>query len=194
MLDILENIERNKSKQSGFLSGDRKKGLERLFSGRGSGGKLKVEIGLNELKLSCVQKKKARNGQDMMVVKFYKSPIESSFKQTKDSYRSIDCYHMLQDECKCVFNDNFYKPFTTCLDEKSFTDIKKGDKYLCLVRHVEKLFKKQGEIMTYKKGDRCGKEIVLVEPQIVEIYPMNIDRDTIKFSYFELYKPLKSWK
>lgn len=185
-------MRKNRAKQSEFLSSERKEGLERLFGAKGSDNKLKIEIGLQELKLTGKDKKKARNGKEMMVLKFWKAPVESNFRNTKNSYDTIDCYHMLQEQCYGEFDDNWFKSFTTCLDEKSFDKVKKNDKYLCLIQHVERLFVKDGEVMKYEQGDKIGEDIVIIEPQIINVYPIETNIETIKINYFSLYKPLNN--
>ena len=184
-----EKARKNIGKQNEFLSGERKAGLNRLFGGKGAGGKLKIEIGLQELKIAQKAKKKTRTGGDMIVLSFYKHPKESSMRKTKESYSPINCYHMLRDTGSGEFDKIWFQSFTTGLTEGDFKDINKGDTFLCVVKHVEKLFEKDGEIVTYSKGFRFGKPIIIVEPHIVAIYPLGTEN--IEIQYFTLYEPLK---
>lgn len=175
--------------QREFLNDRNSSGLRRIFGAKKTANKLKIEIGLQELKISHLGKRKARNGADMMVVKLWKAPVEFDQLRTKKSYASIDCYHMLRSECSGNFEEMWYKPFTSCLDESSFTAIKKGDTFLFLIQHVERLFEKDGVVMTYEKGERFGNDIILVQPEIVSMYPLGTEVDV---NYFNLYKPLRT--
>lgn len=186
-LEIEEIIKRNREKQNEFLSGERKQYLEELFRKRGSGGKLKIEIGIQELKIIKKTKRKTSTGVDILDISFYKPPSSSSFRNTKDSYSTIDCYHTLNGYGG-DFENEWFKHSTKCFSEEDFAHINKGDVFLCLVKHVEKLFEKYGKIVTYEKGNRFGQDIVIVEPQIIKVYP--IGTEDIKIDYFKLYEPL----
>ena len=98
---------------------------------------------------------------------------------------------MLRDEETGKFEDNWYKPFTTCLTEKSFEAIKPNTWYLCVIKQIEKYWEMYGERMKYEKGDRIGEDIILVEPQIVQIYPADYDKSKIEIDYLKLYKAIK---
>lgn len=184
----------NRSKQNEFLSGDRIIGLHKLFSPKeryvNNAAKMKIEIGLQELKISAVERKKTRYGQDMLVVSFWKAPIALP-NGSKKGYDTIDCYHILQKEDSGDFNNNWFRPFTTNFTYSTFSEVKKNQKYLCLVLHREKLFEQNGEAVKYERGDNIGQDIVLVEPEIIKVYPQGTNKEDIKVNYFSLYKPLK---
>lgn len=185
--EYLTLTRKNRIKPTGFLSGDRIIGLQKLFGHKQSGdGKVKIEIGWQELKINYKEKKKARTGQDMMVIKFWKAPA-TGIDGKKYSYDTIDCYSILQREAYGEFSEEWFKPFTTCLDEQSFAGINKGDKFWCLIMYVEKLFEKSGEIVKYERGEKSGQDIVIIEPQIIRIQK---EQPTNKPNYFKLYKPL----
>jgi len=77
------------------------------------------------------------------------------------------------------------------LNYESFAGIKKNNKYLCLILHREKLFEQNGEVVKYERGDKAGQDIVIIEPEIVKVYPQGLNKEDIKVNYFSLYKPLK---
>lgn len=185
-----EIVRRNRDSQDKFLSGKRKEGLDRLFGGRGAGGKLKIEIGLQTLKLTKKEARKTKTGGDMIVLSFYKPPIDSSFKKTKDSYDLISCYHILGGYGTGDIEEDWFKSFTTCFTAKDFDHIKKGDSYLCLVKHTEEYFIKDGEYVTYEKGINYQKPIIVIKPSIVKVYP--IGTENIEVNYFKLFEPLKN--
>ena len=191
MLDILQEKPVEQIDYPEFLTGDRLDIIYRMFYGKRSRGKLKIGIGLQELKLTVKEKRVARNRSEMMALEFWKAPAFIPGLKNKVSYHTISCRHMLQPQRLSSFKDNWYRPFTNCLDEKSFTAINKGEIYLCLVKQVEEKFIKQGEIIRYRRGSKIGDEIILVKPEIVKVYPPDIERDTIKINYFELYEFLK---
>jgi hypothetical protein len=190
-VEFQEVAARNKSKQNEFLSERYLQGLEKVFGVKNSGGKVKIEIGWQELKLKQLTKKKTKNGQDMMVVKFWKPPVLFDHRVTPASYDTIDCYHILTKESRFNFEDWWYKPFTTCLSEKQFDVLEKGSVHLCIVEHIEELFISDGAIQTYRQGHRIGEDIILVKPRIVKVYPMDFDRDSLDINYLKLYKSLK---
>ena len=177
--------------QSEFLGEEKRAMLNRMFGGKRVGSELKVEIGLQWLRLRRKEIKETKNGGWMICLSFYKSPKEFPQLRSKVSYSTIDCYHILQPYKTESFKDNWYKKFTACLDEESFEVIKKGDTYLCLVQQTERPFEKGGEIMVYEKGRKAGDEITLIEPEIVKVYPPDTDIEKLEINYFELYKTLE---
>ena len=61
--EYLTLTRKNRVRPTGFLSGDRIIGLQKLFGHKQSGdGKVKIEIGWQELKLNYKEKKKAKTG------------------------------------------------------------------------------------------------------------------------------------
>lgn len=192
MLDILKEEQKVVIKTDGFLSVESKNYLDRVFGAKKAGGKLKIEIGLQELELKVVEKKKTRNGGEMMVLKFGKPP--ASFDQLKNKlyYHTIDCYHILQRKGWGRFESEWFKGFTTCLDESQFKHLRKGTKYLCLVMQEEKLIEKDGEVITYEKGNRAGDDVIMIDPQIINIWDVDYDTSDIKIDYLKLYKPLRN--
>ena len=183
MSDISKKIDYT-DRQSKFLSPEYDEKVWRMFCGKRIGGKLKIEIGLQELKLT-VKQKKVKNGVEYMMLSFWKAPAQFDELKSKISYHTIDCYHILKPQRFRSFKDNWFRPFTTCLDEKSFAVIKKGQTFRCLVSQTEEKFEKWGETMTYEKGDRAGTDIVLVKPEIVKVLAPD---EEIEIDYWQLYK------
>ena len=142
------------------------------------------------LELKSVEKKKTRNGGNMIVIKFWKAPAEFDELKGKVSYSTIDCFHILQRKSYGTFEDNWFKSFTTCLEESQFKDLEKGSKWMCLVMQEEQLIEKQGEVVTYEKGNRAGEDVVRVIPKIIEIHPENYDTSERTLDYLKLYKSL----
>jgi hypothetical protein len=176
--------------QNEFLSIENREKLNKLFGAHKANGKLKIELGLQELILKKKEKKKTKNGGEMIVLSFWKAPVDFPSLKTKMSYLTIDCYHILQHKAFGKFKDYWYQKFTTCLDESQFAVINKGETYLCLIGHEEKMFEKDGDIMKYEKGERYGDDIVLIEPKILKVYPPSTDKESIEINYFDLYKEL----
>lgn len=177
--------------RSSFLSVESQANLSHIFGAKKVGGKLKIEIGWQMLELKTIEKKKTKNGGEMMVLKWWKAPAEFEELKGKISYSTIDCYHILQRKSYGTFEDNWFKSFTTCLEESQFGDINKGSKWMCLVMQEEQLIEKQGEVVTYEKGNRAGEDVVRVIPKIIEIHPEDYDTSERKLDYLKLYKTLK---
>jgi hypothetical protein len=181
---------KNRAKQRTFLSGDRVLGLIKLFGPKERGSdKMKIEIGVQELTIRAIERKKTRYGQDMLVLSFWKPPMVLP-NGSKKGYDMIDVYHILQEQGG-DFENNWFRPFTTSLSYDQFAEVKKNNKYLCLVLHREKLFEQNGEVVKYERGDKAGQDIVIIEPEIVKVYPPGLNKEDIKVNYFSLYKPLK---
>jgi hypothetical protein len=173
-----------------FLGLKNREKLRKIFSAHRSGGKLKIELGLQRLILKSKEKRKTRNGGEMIVLRFYKPPVAFDGLKNKMAYHTIDCFHILGFGGG-KFKDNWYKRFTTCLKEEQFDVVKKGDEFLCLISHEEKTFNEEdGSTATYNKGNKVGEKIVVIEPSIVKVYPLDFDVSSIKINYFELYKEL----
>lgn len=173
--------------QSEFLSQKNKDVLHRIFSHKRVSGKLKIECGMQWLTL----KRKELIEKDwgyMMKLSFWKAPHDFDGLQSKTSYHTLDCYHILQPYRMASFKDHWYKSYTDCLDEDSFKVVKEKDKFLCLVRQVERPFMKNGELQTYIKGNRVGEEIDIIDPEIVKVYPPSTDVSKIEIDWFSLYK------
>ena len=180
-------VRKNRDKQTEFLNKQNKIAIERIFQDKGVRDKLKIEIGYQELTLKIKEKKKAKNGQDMMVVKFWKAP-KTNIKALKESYDPITCYHMLQRENRGEFDDNWYKSFTYCLTEQDFDKVKKGDKFRCLIQHKEKYFtEKDGTLVRYEQGNRYGEPIIIREASIAKIYK---EGEEPQIDYLKLFIPL----
>lgn len=162
--------------------------LQKIFGAKQTGGKLKIEIGFHELILKGKDKRKTRNGGEMMVLKFWKPPRQFEGLKNPISYHPIQCYHILSSKKSISFKDNWMKRFTVGLDEKSFTAIEKGEKYLCLIQQVERPFEKDGKIMKYEKGNKVGEDIDVVQPEILKVYPPGTNIEDININWFELYK------
>jgi|GEM_PF-5571528 len=190
MLDILQEEPQEIKIINQFLGNEDLNKLQRIFGAKRVGGKLKVEIGLQNLVLKS---KTIENGWYGRQIKlsFYKPPAQFSQLKSKVSYQTIDCIHVLRDKRYISFKDNWYKNYTTGLDEKSFDVLKKGMKFLCLIEQSEKMFNKDGENQKYKKGGRIGEEIVLVDCSIRKIFKHDYDRSKIEYNYMDLYKELK---
>lgn len=180
-------VENNRQRQTEFLNEENQVWLDRIFQDKGVGrDKLKIEVGLQELTVRVLEKKKAKNGQDMMVVKFWKPP-RTNMKGLKESYDTIDVYHMLQKVSRGVLEEEWFKPFTTCLSEQDFDRVEKGMKVRCLVRHKEKYFtEKDGTIKNHERGYGYGKPIIIREASIYKI----VKEDNPEIDYLQLFIPL----
>jgi len=175
--------------QSEFLGIEHVDELNRIFGAKRAGGKVKIEIGIQELTLKVKQKEMGFYGEQM-VLKFWKPPFSVPNLKSPVSYHTIDCIHLLRNKRIASFRDNWFKSFTTCLDEKSFKVINKGDKFLCLIMQQEQTFsERNGEAATYNKGERSGEEIVVVKPNIISVHPLGTK---VEFNYFDLYKKLNN--
>lgn len=183
-------VENNRQRQTEFLNEENQVWLDRIFQDKGvkrnNIEKLKIEVGLHELVLNMKEKKKAKNGQDVMVIKFWKPP-RTNMKGVKESYDPISCYHMLQKVGRGVFEEEWFKPFTTCLSEQDFDRVEKGMKVRCLVRHKEKYFtEKDGTIKNHERGYGYGKPIIIREASIYKI----VKEDNPEIDYLQLFIPL----
>lgn len=174
----------------GFLGLEETDKLQRIFSAKRSNGKLKIEVGLHELRLTKKYKEIGYYGEQM-VLSLWKPPAHFDDLKNPIPYQTIDLIHVLRKERYGSFKENWIKPFTTCLDEKSFDVLKTGDTFLCLVEQSEKMFERDGEIQVYRKGNKVGDDIVLVDSTIRKVYPQDYDRSKIKVDYINLYKFLE---
>lgn len=184
-----EPTRRNRQRQTEFLNEENQIWLDRIFQDKGVRDKVKIDVGLHELTLRVLEKRKAKNGQDMMVIKFWKPP-RMNMKGQKEGYDTIDCYSMLQKVSKEVFEEEWFKPFTFCLSEQDFSKVKRGQKFRCLVQHKEKYFTdKNGEFVRYEQGLRFGEPIIIREASIVKIFK---DNEEPQIDYLKLFIPLNN--
>lgn len=190
MLDILQEKPQKERIVNQFLGANDLKKLQRIFGAKRAGGKLKIEVGLQDLVL---KKKNLENGWygRQMRLSFWKPPASFDGLRTKVGYSTIDAIHVLRDRRYISFKENWYKNYTVGLDEKSFKAVKEGDRFLCLVEQSEKKFYKDGENQRYVKGNRIGEEIVVVDCNIRKVYPPDYDKSKIEFNYIDLYKFLE---
>lgn len=180
-----------------FLSGKRLWGINKLMrtkfkrvtSGKSYTYKALPEIGLNELTLKSVVKGKTKRGQDKMTITFTKSPIESWFRNGKESYLPITCIHTLSDKDGEDFDNLWFRPITfSKISENQLKTLKCGDKYKCVVLHKEDPWIENGKPMKYKQGGKIGQDIVQLKPEIIKIYNINTPDSKIPINYLRLYK------
>ena len=173
--------------QNEFLGTENKEILNKIFGTRRVGGKLKIGVGLHVLTLKVKKKEMGFYGEQM-VLKFWKPPISVPNLVSSISHHYIQCIHVLREKRTIPFKGNWHKPFTTCLDEKSFEVVKQGQKFLCLVGIEEgTFFERNGELATYSRGNRAGNKVVTIKPYIKSVHPLDAKVD---FKYYELYKKL----
>jgi len=191
MIDILKEEKQEIRDYPEFLTGERSSMLFRMFCGKRSKGKLMIEVGIQKLKLVKIEKREANNGQPMMALSFWKPPVEVPHLKNKLAYNTIECRHMLQPKRTKSFKDNWFLPFTSCLDEKSFTVLEKNKFYLCLVQQDEERFFKGAEVLKYTRGRNVGEDIILVKSHIVKVLPPDTNIENFNIDYFNLYKFLE---
>lgn len=197
--EISEIVKKNRKKQTEFLSGRRKEGLDKLFflrgktvrTGKSFVHKLLIEIGLQTLKIKSVQEGKTANGFPKVTISFYKSPTEGWYNNSDLQYATIDCTHLLMESNTGDFKSSWFKPFTREFTREDFKKIIPGKEIKCIVLHREEAFMRGGQQMIYKQGRNMGKPIVLIKPEIIKVFHIDTPDEDIELNYFTLYKPLK---
>jgi len=185
--------------EQSFITGKRMDGLTKLFRPKGKAArspsgytfKLLIEIGIQELKLKTVKKTVSKNGNNMMLVEFHKSPTPSWYRITEERYDTIKCFHLLNKKGSDRFHELWYRPFSNELSYEQFKNIKQASMYKCVIKHKEELWKQKGQVMTYAQGHKMGEPIVLLKPEVVAVYPIGTPDKEIKINYFRLYEPFK---
>lgn len=212
----MEIAQKNALKQTEFLSGKRKAGLERIFSIRGTKKGVYPPIGLNVLILDKIVKKKTRNRMPMYVLSFKKHgermiindksmPLgwSSHFNNVQYPYLPIVCYHIIQTNISVDFAHRFYEKFTTNLAEKDLLKLKEGLLFKGVVRYVEEPWTlDDGSIKLYgatlanrfsstNRVDMSGEPMIFPKPEIAKLYHIDTPDEDIEINYFRLYKPYK---
>lgn len=198
---------RNRLIQNEFLSGERLDGLYRLMgtkwhcvrTAKSYTTKSLIEIGLNTLKVKDIVFGKTANGYDKATVVLYKSPKTEAcltkngedINYTVETYDTISCTHVLQQRTTGDFSKEWFKPFSKGFRKEDFEQLKKNTLYKCVVLQKEELFVMNGKQMVYEQGNKMGKPIVLIRPQVIEVYDIDTPDENIKFDYKKLYQPIK---
>lgn len=200
-----EVTSKNKDKQTEFLSGRRKEGIDKLFQLRGKKKGLFIPIGLNMLKLTDIKKTTTKQGTLMYVLEFKKEEARevindkvyeygwvSSFNNSTYPYLPIRCYHIINNNKSVDFKHSFYKTFTNNIAEKDLLKLKKGLLFKGVIKYVEEYWELgNGKRQKHDRGNNFGKDIVLVKPEIESIYHINTPDEEIELNYFKLYVPIK---
>jgi len=183
--EVIKRIRENGKRQRQFLSGERLHRVVDMFKLKKSGDKAIIPIGLQPLKIKSVKETTARNGKPLGIVEFYKAPDNVWYKNAKQSYKPIRCYHMLQDISSEDPMHWYFRGFTSEISKDGFQKIKKlqGNIVYAVVMQTKKFLKQYGMVQV----DNLGDPIVYYESSIIEVYDEDCDLDNIKINYWNLY-------
>jgi len=118
---------------------------------------------------------KAKNGADMLVIDFWKAPEYIDSTEDKSAYKTIKCYHIVQNYSNSKLSDGWYNGFSSCYTKEQLDQLfkYKGKWFVALVEHIEDVFNDNEYFKT----------------EIVKVYKDGYDTDDI--NYLKLFKPLK---
>ncbi|MGD9581012.1 MAG: hypothetical protein AB7V50_06540 [Vampirovibrionia bacterium] len=153
--------------------------------------KILPEIGLNEMILKEIKFGKTKSGFQKCTLTWTKSPIDSWFRQGKESYVPIECTHLLFGKNPSNFENIWFTPFSNEGTKEQFEGLIRNTRYKCIVLHREEQFTRNGIPLRYTSGRVMGQLMIRIKPEIVAVYAIDTPDEEIKFSYFKLYVPVK---